>query len=113
MEGLHGLTCFSEICMCRVTHTCKGLKMKSLGHKATGSTCVNVLSAITMFDQVGFELLSLTNPAVVARPTDGITKTSLDTHLLLIAHNAAKMGRNLIVCLRVLKIQPNNNHQEI
>lgn len=45
-------------------HTCKGWKMKSLSHKVTDSTCVYVLSTITMFGQVGFELLSLNNPAV-------------------------------------------------
>lgn len=73
--------------MCCVTHICKGLKMKSLGHKVTDSTCVNVLSTITMFGQVGFEHLSSNSPAVVsmvARPADGIMKTSLDTHLKII-----------------------------
>lgn len=40
-----------------------------------------------MFGQVGLELLSSNNPAVestVARPTDGITKVSLNTQLKII-----------------------------
>jgi hypothetical protein len=48
---------------------------------------MNVLSTLTMFGQVGLELLSSNNPAVestVARPTDGITKVSLNTQLKII-----------------------------
>lgn len=85
--------------MCCVAHTCKELRMTSPGHKVTDSPCMHALPTVTMFGQVSFELLSLNNPAVefmVAGPTDGISKTSLDTHLKIINPKLTRMHQRWV-----------------